>query len=430
MKRHLLYRQVLILTGIVSLFVASIAAQDTQPLKNLPGQLAFVGDDYNLYLIQGDATAPQPLTQDGSQSRRYQWPTWSSDGRLAYFCCEMDLRSQSLLLQTYISSDGLEPAKLYYEAENEAFTYASWSPENCDASATCRDLAVLVSQIQQPFKVDIIRDAGERTSQRTVGTGAPFYFSWSHDGDQMLWQRNNRRLSLYNAEDDAVSDLPERLGAFPAPAWSPIDDRALIALRTPGVRAQSSVFLIDLESRERFSLGSGLQGLVAFNWSPNGEYAAYRQVVAEGYGHLYVFDTRTGEQIILSSTAGVIAFLWSPDSTKIAVLSAALSPGNQSAQNERILRLLWSVLDLETGSLQPVYRFAPTAEMAYYLAYFDQFSQSHRLWSPDSRYLVFGENVLDHEDQTGSQLTILDTAGEGTVPFHIKNGLMGIWSFN
>jgi hypothetical protein len=63
--------------------------------------------------------------------------------------------------------------------------------------------------------------------------------------------------------------------------------------------------------------------------------------------------------------------------------------------------------------------------MLYLLAYFDQYSQSHQIWSPDSRYLVYGERV----DGGGSSVKILDTSAEAPVPFTVADGEIGIWSY-
>ena len=74
--------------------------------------------------------------------------------------------------------------------------------------------------------------------------------------------------------------------------------------------------------------------------------------------------------------------------------------------------LAWSVLDMETGNVRRYGAFVPTADLIYLFTYFDQFMQSHRIWSPDSRYIVYaevGENETNH-------VSLLDTSTRDTVP--------------
>jgi hypothetical protein len=63
--------------------------------------------------------------------------------------------------------------------------------------------------------------------------------------------------------------------------------------------------------------------------------------------------------------------------------------------------------------------------MFYLLAFFDQFSQSHRIWSPDSRYIVYSETA----DGGESLVKILDTLAEPFVPFTVAEGEFGTWSY-
>jgi TolB protein len=124
----------------------------------------------------------------------------------------------------------------------------------------------------------------------------------------------------------------------------------------------------------------------------------------------------------------VIAFFWSPDSEKLALVTFAAVPSafniSTSAQPER-LSLTWWVMDVASGSITRYASFVPTDSMIYILGFFDQFSQSHRLWSPDSTHLVYAEI---QEDGTRS-INLLDTRRTDAVPFSVANGEIGIWSY-
>ena len=70
----------------LSLSLNSILAIDE--VNDLSGKIAIIGTDYNIYTYLADTNEQIQLTQDASADQRYQFPTWSTDGRLAYFCCE------------------------------------------------------------------------------------------------------------------------------------------------------------------------------------------------------------------------------------------------------------------------------------------------------------------------------------------------------
>ncbi len=141
----------------------------------------------------------------------------------------------------------------------------------------------------------------------------------------------------------------------------------------------------------------------------------------------------------------MIAFFWSPDSQSLAYVSpvrvreagtfdASYHPAdlNRPVQQGEF-RLRWSVLNTDSGSSTVLSLFAPTDPLLYLLTYFDQFAQSHRLWSPDSRYLVYAErNNSGNGGQSpgGGTVSILDTTAPDAVPFTVADGVLGIWSFD
>jgi TolB protein len=420
-----------LLLPIITGFGMRVSSQEaTHPT----GRVAYLGADRNLYIYDGATDQIMTVTDDAELTRRYQYPTWSTDGRLAYFCCEFG-SSDAPVLEAYVLSPDATEARMIYQATGEVFTYANWSPaNNCDNVAICRQLAVLVSQLSEgEFKVELIQDTadvaqGAEAEHLNIGTGAPFYFSWSPDGSQMAWQRNNRLLDIYQLEKNSVVDTLELGSAgFPAPMWSPVDERVLFADRDPDT---ASVNLSTTETLSRTILTEDIGDFVAFNWSPDGQYIAYRVVQSNGYGNIEVIDASSGETVI-SGRDDTIAFFWSPDSSKIAYVSLIEISRSQTAayrplqQGDSDFALAWAVLSLDDNETTYFNNFIPTSEMIYVLTYFDQFAQSHRFWSPDSRHLVYSEFL----DENTTQITILDTEDESALPFSIAEGVLGVWSY-
>lgn len=410
------------------------AAQGDISLPELPGAIAYVGDDFNIYSLNGANRAITALTDDaGPRSDSlivYQWPSWSTDGRLAYFSLGLTRGGQVLETDVYISVDGRTAGKRVYAGENQVFNYAYWAPQDCVDGPGCRDLAVLLSDsAADGLIVELVRDAEAGASSRTAGSGAPFYYSWSPDGLRMLWQRDQARLDIYDVSSNAVAETLEQApGLFSAPAWSPVDDRLLIGARAGDGQTTDLLLLAGGEAR---LLASELSGPVAFAWSPDGNRVAF----SAGQGALFVLDAVTAETVARSPVTGVLAFFWSPDSRKIGYVTLATPPGSfnangatgprQAALMQNEVGLAWSLLDVQAGDNRRLTSFVPTRDMLYYLTYFDQFAQSHRLWSPDSRHLVYAEVTGDNQPV----VTLLDVSGDDPVPLSVAEGSIGVWSF-
>ena len=75
MKKTMIVLFVLVLLGAQSVSMA----QESPP--QFPGQIAYVGVDYNVYTLDGQSASPITLTNDAATGtdlvRIYQWPTWS-----------------------------------------------------------------------------------------------------------------------------------------------------------------------------------------------------------------------------------------------------------------------------------------------------------------------------------------------------------------
>lgn len=409
--------------GLALIFFALMAfgalAQGANPV--ISGNIAFIGSDFNVYTLRGETRTM--LTDDASVGSErvnyYQFPTWAVDGRLAYFRTELTGRS-ALTMEIFVSDNGESPGESVYVGEGESFTYAYWSPSACGTN--CFDLAVLLGSASvDGFLVNLIRDSSAAPTVTQAGTGSPFYYSWSPDGQRMIWQRNNRQIDIFDVNANAISQtLDEAPGGFFAPAWSPVDDRLLFGAangRDTDLSVSANGVVETLVER--------LPSPIRFAWSPDGNYIAYKDAL----NPLIVIDAVNGDVIAESHTSDVFAFFWSPNSRTIAYISPGEDTGSFNAKpssqaNDRP-ELTWSVLEVDTGSVRGYGTFFPTNDQLYLFTYFDQFGQSHRVWSPDSRHLLYAEIDLNGDPQ----IMLLDTQSN-VVPLSIAQGFFAVWSFD
>ena len=382
------------------------------------GQVAITGSDGNIYLYDVAAASLTPVTEDGDRgSKLYTWPTWAPDGQLAYFGTNTDPENFYSFAIFVRSPQGVN--KGIYASPEEVFTYAYWSPGNCSANnGDCRDLAVLYTS-QSGLAVRNVRSAGGYELYE-VDSGAPFYWDWSPDGRYMFWARFGTSLEIYDAETrEVIETLPDVQGLQQAVDWSPVDNRLLTAVQN----TRGLTDLVIIEEAERKILLSDVEDILAFEWSPDAENVAVLDRVT---GDLRVVNVSTGQQFPVPAQL-VLAFFWSPDSTRLAYLALSNSGNGGSARPvmQQTPTLRWFVYDFAAGQNLVLSGFIPTQEMVYYLSFFDQFARSHRLWSPDSRYLVYGEVLT-----SGAQVvSLVDVQNPASAPVPIGDGSIGVFSW-
>src|SRR5688500_14850043 len=105
---------------VVLLTAHTVFAQETV-LPVLPGQVAYVGSDYNLYTLGGGAVTmlTDDAGPDDDQIQVYQWPTWATDGRLAYFRLSITRDGQVTATDAFVSVNGVDTGTELYHGDRE-----------------------------------------------------------------------------------------------------------------------------------------------------------------------------------------------------------------------------------------------------------------------------------------------------------------------
>ncbi|MCE7945930.1 MAG: hypothetical protein DYG88_00710 [Chloroflexi bacterium CFX4] len=401
------------------------------------GMLAVIGTDRNLSIYDADGRNPFPITTDADIQRRiYQMPTWSTDGRLAFFGVSLD-QADPYSLRMFVVQD-VQAGATYataYTSQEEVLTYAYWSPNDCPLG-NCRDLALLYTPAGgNLLAVKLIRDDGGTFSEIEVERGAPFYYSFAPNGKRMLWHRFGLRLELYDVESNSIeSTLTDVPGAFQAPMWSPVagDERLLFAVRNANNPQNSD--LVIAEGDSRLTLLADQPPPLAFAWNADATQVA----VTSAFGALKVLDASNGAELASSQFGQIAAHFWSPQGDKVAYLSLRrpnlvgqtyLSSNGHGEgsffQQTQPQQLTWYVLDVATGDEFALDSFSPTREMIYFLNFFEQFARSHTFWSPDGRYLAYA--AFDSTRDL-AEVRLAEVRNGGALR-KVADGVIGIWSW-
>ncbi|MEP7289042.1 MAG: hypothetical protein ABI947_25080 [Chloroflexota bacterium] len=424
------YAILLVLVAVaVCLSYTNTLAQEKQKYM-----LAVIGSDNNLSIYDADGKNPFPVTTDAKPPRSgYHWPTWSTDGRLAYFGVDAEA-AKPYSLGVFVLDQvkaGVKP-KMAYSSLDEAFTYAYWAPANCPGSK-CRDLALLFtpSDGNGDLGLRLIRDNNGKFTDKEVGRAAPFFYSFSPDAKQMFWFRSGTEFGVYDvAANKVVKSLDDKPGQFAAPMWSPTDSRWLFG--TAGDTDKKSNLVV-AQGTTRQVLLPNQDNPLSFAWSPDSKLVAS----VSGFDKVVVTDAKTAKTVATSSQGKVVAHFWSPQSDRVAYLVIIRGDSGPQAFETRVRNnghtvveqatdgLVWHILDVKTGADTTLPdKFLPTQDMVYLLNFFDQFARSHSLWSPDGRYLTYASI-----DSFGQPNVIIADTHSGTTT-RVGSGNLGIWSWH
>jgi TolB protein len=264
---------------------------------------------------------------------------------------------------------------------------------------------------------------GEQVENERIGSGWPFYYSWSSDGRSLIWHTgevqpdNQALLTHYDVITAQSEALPLTPGHFMAPAWSPADASWV------GVTADDGTNQLQyFNEGEVKTIATDSGNNIAFTWSPNGRQLAYfiRTYASDPfYGAIHLYDLDTGENRRVTDVGlRYLAFFWSPDGSKLGYLTWVPIGNDEFMQ--------WRVYDFPTDVDVGFNLFHPAPLMRFAVASFNQYAQSHRYWSGDGRYLVYTNRDGGNRDR----VWVIDTWNkEDKEPIFVDEGSIAYWSW-
>lgn len=197
------------------------------------------------------------------------------------------------------------------------------------------------------------------------------------NGDSGATDRATLSL-VHPSQGPALEPLASRPADFRAPAWSSDGSRLAFAARVAGGQTVLATQALDQSEPSRIAIvGDG----PVFLWSSGGAWLAFSSHGPDETPIYLGLETikadGTDRQRVTQDK--VAAFFWSPDGRRLAYVSLDLQKR----------ALTWNVADPDGKNQRTLASFVPSQDQLFMFSFFDQYAQSHGVWSPDSRYLVF-----------------------------------------
>jgi TolB protein len=388
------------------------------------GSIAVLSPDASLSIIDASGrSAPLSTEADGN----FGFPTWSPDAsRIAAVRSNGSETSLVVFDAAEAAAERpAEPVVIFSKAAVEPF-YLYWAPDGQAVSFLASEAGDLSLRIAPADGSAPLDGSGPGA---IVRSGNPFYYDWI---------AQDRLVAHIGVGPDAV--LGE-IGLDGRPAGqalgSPGDFRSAVASpdRTSVafvLHAETGADQVVVAARD----GSGEHAIEVFGsaavaFGPTGDAVATIGPVEPGtpvgfpLGPLRLMDAPSGKVRTLVDGA-IVSFWWSPNGKTIAALRvreatpSSSSPDPSASAPASTVRLLF--VDVATGKIrsQPAVRPAPTFINGV-LAYFDQYSLSHRVWAPDSSSILLPE--LSDDGTTHLSVRFPD----GAPPIELA-GEIGFWS--
>jgi Tol biopolymer transport system component len=386
-------------------------------------QIAFMGNDGNIWLVSPTGENLRPVTED---KRGYYFPTWAPDSSHLAFVGPDEADETALYISPTYNT---QPAIFFQEPKSAPF-YLYWAPNSTMLTFLTQETSGLALRLVDLDKPEL---------NRTVAEGAPFYWVWSPQSDKLLVHVGGARAF---SEEAHISLIENRQGAerqplepapghFQAPIWSS-DGKYLFYIAADD-SGNEAIYKSNAETLED-TVVTDLNGFAFMVLSPQNQHIAYLQFeigTRAPFGRVYLVDTEGKNRQRLTDFL-IASIYWSPDGSKLALLGFTKPNEGPTAKIHGLAaplaqepQLRWWIYDVHDQSLEPLTSFAPTAPFLQTVPFFDQYHLSLTFWSPDSRYFIVTKR--DDNNDNGS-VWVYDTTGQEEAR-KIGNGALAVWSW-
>jgi WD40 repeat protein len=391
------------------------------------GSIVVLGNQGALSLVDSDGRSSLLASADEGL---YFLPAWSPDGsQIAVVRFGSPNRSILVFDAGQAASGGAAEPTMIFESSTIAPFYLSWTPDGERVSFLADEAGSLSLRLAPADGSAPLDGTGPGA---TIRTGAPLYFDWI-ERDLLLAHigtGTGALLGEIGLDGEEAVPAVESPGDFRSAVVS-ADRRFISYVHTVGSEKSEVVVAARDGSSEHAVPVFGLAAL-AFDPTGNmlasiGPSEAAQSSVGVPIGPLRLIDAQSGETRTLLD-GSVAGFWWSPDGKTIAALriqpvegpASAASPLPSPSSQAREVRLLF--VDVATAEIDAQVVVRPGQLFVdQLLSYFDQYALSHHLWAPDSSSILIPVVTAD------GQTTVAVMYRNGDPPATIA-GQMGFWS--
>ncbi len=382
-------------------------------------RIAIVSGDERVRVVSPDALGViYPAVSP--PEHRCAWPVWSPNGEELMYSAYPAASSNGHGAFRVISRAAGEDARTIYTNEPGTDAIAQHTPHYLMWSPDRSRVAFIAQTLSSGMSLMVANADGTGAPVRLID-GAPLYFCWSQDSEYIL--AHVRELHYLMAlREPEPAQVPVVSQGYQAPSVSQLDGRIAMC----GEMSETVQGIIVATIQGGAEIVGEVEGLVALSWRPGRGQLAVVSGLNRGSGYydrLALLDANsTAERVLVEEP--MLCFFWSPDGSKIAYITPS-----EDAQGS----VRWAVLDLETDGVQYLADFLPSREQLTMFMFFDQYGQSHRLWSPDSSKILFSgvpgrlEARGPLPDGGASSIYIADVNGSDE-PAEVGQGSIGVWS--
>jgi TolB protein len=392
-------------------------------------RIAFSNGSGSVFTVNPDGTDSVAVAEGSTLNGefRYTFPVWSPDGGTVSFSSFLiveDTVSQSSLHRADADGNGVI-VTLAIDPTSQSGVgpgvphFTTWSPNGDRIALTTSGEFGIGTMLLGSY-------SGE--NPKGIAIGAPLYINWAPDGSSILIHQE-AGLHL-TPVDGATSGLPRAVGtgsvSFNSPSWAP-DSRSFVHVDT--VDGNRSVVITQASDLTIQSVVGDGDTRVGLGWSPNGDKIAIAYGSGTSFHTVSLYDVEAEIETVLYE-GEVRAFWWSPDESKLAIVEDS---------SDIDLAHTWSVIDVESTVVTPLVTQVASDEFLFVQVFFDQYVDSHNIWSPDSTRLVISGAILDLDEvlrsegdvnlpeQFDSQIWVLDANGDSE-PISVGRGTIASWS--
>ena len=382
-------------------------------------RIAIVSSDERVRMVSPDELGvPYPAVS--SAGHRCAWPVWSPNGEELMYSAYPAVGSNGHGAFRVISRPPGKPATTIYTNEPGTDAIAQHTPHYLMWSPDGSKVAFIAQTLSAGMSLFVADAAGGAPPMRLLD-GAPLYFCWSQDSEYLFVHVRELHYLIRLSEPEPAQ-VPVVSQRYQAPSVGSHDGRIAMG----GEMSETVQAIIVATIQGGAEIISEVEGLVGFAWRPQRGQLAVGSGLDRGsgyYAQLALLDAdSTAERVLVEEP--MLCFFWSPDGSKIAYITP--SEGAQGS-------VRWAILDTETDEIRYLADFVPSRDQLTMFMFFDQYGQSHRLWSPDGSKILFAGVVGRLEergllpDGRASSIYIADVGG-GDEPGLVGQGSIGVWS--